>query len=402
MAEFFASLGSFFSSFFNINLLWFGLMLSALVFVHELGHYLAAIRLGVHIEEFGLGFPPRLGGVVKDKTGKLRWFLGQNSPPEKELGGPRTIYSLNWIPLGGFVRPKGEDDPLVPGGLSAASKRTRLIVLAAGSTFNIIFAFFILTFGFLTGWPEARPNEVSIQVVVADAPAALGGLQVNDVIVQLDGTPLTVLVEQLGDSADARAAVSHYISTHEGQRVNFGVQRGTELLTLPVQLRTRAETPAGQGLTGIVLGTPYDLKTYPIHEALYRAGTEIVGQFRTLMDIPGMLIRQQITWGELRPVGMVGMKAMTDMAVEMSQEAGHPFPLVQMMALISVALGITNLLPIPALDGGRILFVLIEALRGRRVDPQRETQVHLIGFAMLLLLMLVITYQDIFYPLIPR
>lgn len=391
--EFLDSLISFFTSFFNQTLPVFILILSALVFVHELGHYLAAIRLGVHIEEFGLGFPPRLAGAVKDKDNKWRFFFGQNAPKPEELGGPRTIYSLNWIPLGGFVRPVGEDDPLVPGGLSAASKRVRFIVLVAGSAFNIIFAFFVLTLGFSTGWPDYR-DEVSIGRVESETPAEQAGLQAGDIIVQLDSQVMTTT-----------QAASDYIRSHRGQPVVFLIQRGADQLSFTITPRTPEQMPAGQeqkGATGIALEQPYDLRTYALPEAMYRAGGEIVKQFLIIFEIPGMLIRQQVALAELRPVGIIGIKGLTDLTVEKAQEKQHAFYILQFMALISVALGMTNLLPIPALDGGRILFVIIEAIRGRRISPERETQVHLIGFAMLLILMVVITYQDIFHPLVPR
>src|SRR5215216_1560650 len=117
------------------SVLIFVLLLSGLVFVHEFGHFITAKRLGIHVEEFGFGFPPRLFGVVRGADGKLRWVIGQKAPSRQELGGPRTIYSINAIPVGGFVRPAGEDDPGVTNGLASAPKRVRIAVLAAGSTF---------------------------------------------------------------------------------------------------------------------------------------------------------------------------------------------------------------------------------------------------------------------------
>src|SRR5262249_31226743 len=120
----------------------FVLVLSLLVFVHEFGHFITAKRLGIHVEEFGFGFPPRLIGIVRGADGCWRVVRGQNTPKPTELRRQSTIYSINAIPLGGFVRPVGEDDPLTPGGLAAAPKPVRLAVLFAGPMFNLIFAFF--------------------------------------------------------------------------------------------------------------------------------------------------------------------------------------------------------------------------------------------------------------------
>jgi regulator of sigma E protease len=370
-----SSVGSFFI---------FMLVLSGLVFVHELGHFLTAKKLGIHIEEFGIGFPPRLLGVVRGANGKLRLVVGQKVPKPSELGGPRTIYSLNAIPLGGFVRPVGEDDPLTPGGLASAPKLHRIAVLAAGSTFNLLFAFLIFFVGFRLGWPD----RVVVNRVVADSPAALGGLLPEDIV-------LTANDKDIHYSSQ----LSDVIYGNRGREVELVVQRGGERLTLGITPRTT--WPENEGPMGIEM-RPDIVENYSWGQAAVRATQELGYQFQVLLELPGRLLRQEIPLEAVRPIGVVGLNDLTHAAVTQARAIDQWYPVLNLIGLVSVALATTNLLPLPALDGGRILFVLIEAVRGRRVDPAREGLVHLVGMVMLLALMVVITYQDIFNPIIPR
>ena len=366
------------------SFLVFVLVLSVLVFVHEFGHFITAKRLGIHIEEFGFGFPPRLIGVVRDAEGKWRLVKGQNTPKPAELGGPRTIYSINAIPLGGFVRPVGEDDPLVPGGLSSAPKRVRLAVLAAGPVFNLIFAFLIFMVGFRVGWPD----RVVVNRVVPGTPAAAAGLQPEDIILNAGGTDIHY-TNQLSDETYG----------HLGQPLAVVVQRGAQ--TLALSITPRATWPQNEGPMGIEM-RPDIVTNYSWPHAAVRAGQEMVYQFRVLVELPAKVLAHQVPLASVRPIGIVGLNDLTRAAVTTAAQINQWFPILQLVGLVSVALATTNLLPLPALDGGRILFVLIEAVRGRRLDPAREGMVHLVGMVMLLLLMVVITYQDIFNPIIPR
>jgi len=364
----------------------FALILSGLVFVHELGHFLTAKRFNIHIEEFGIGFPPRVAGVVRDAEGKLRWFLGQNAPHPAKLGGPRTIYSLNAIPLGGFVRPVGEDDPRVPGGLAAASKSARIAVLAAGSTFNLLFGFLVFVAGFHYGWPD----RVSIVQVLPDTPAQAAGLRAEDVVLRANDMDIHY-PQQL----------SRLTRGHLGQPIQLRVERAGQ--TLEITVTPRTQWPEGQGPMGIQMGQrESSVVYYPWPQAFVRAGQEIVFQAGELIQLPGRILRKEESLETARPCGPVCLNDLTRLAVNTAQETNQSFPIFQLVGVISIALAITNLLPLPALDGGRILFVLVEAVRGRRVDPAREGMVHLVGMAMLLTLMLVITYQDIFNPIFPR
>jgi regulator of sigma E protease len=362
----------------------FVFVLSVLVFVHEFGHFITAKRLGIHIEEFGFGFPPRLVGVVRDANGKWRLVKGQNTPKAAEFGGPRTIYSINAIPLGGFVRPVGEDDPLVPGGLASAPKRVRLAVLAAGPVFNLIFAFLIFMVGFRVGWPD----RVVVNRVVPGTPAEAAGLKTEDVILNAGGQDIHYTNQ-----------LSAMTFSHLGQTLPVVVQRSSQTLALTVIPRTT--WPQDEGPMGIEM-RPDIVTNYSWPQAATRAGQEMAFQFQVLIELPAKVLSHQVPLSTVRPIGVVGLNDLTRAAVTTAQQINQWFPILQLVGLVSVALATTNLLPLPALDGGRIVFVLIEAVRGRRLDPTRESMVHLVGMIMLLLLMVVITYQDIFNPIIPR
>ena len=369
-----------------VSFLIFLLVLSGLVFVHEFGHFITAKRLNIHIEEFGIGFPPRVVGVVRDAEGRRRWFFGRNAPKPEALGGPRTIYSLNAIPLGGFVRPVGEDDPTIPGGLASASKTARIAVLAAGSTFNFLFGLLVLVVGFRMGWPD----RVSIVQVVPDTPAQRAGLQAEDVVLRAEDTDIHY-PQQL----------SRITRSHLGLPLHLLVERGGQQVEITVTPRT--QWPEGQGPMGIQMGQGENsIVYYAWPQAFVRAGQEIAFQVGELIHLPGRILRNEESLETVRPCGPVCLNDLTRLAVNTAQETRQTFPIFQLVGVISIALGMTNLLPLPALDGGRILFVLIEAVRGRRIDPAREGMVHLVGMAMLLALMALITYQDIFNPIIPR
>lgn len=362
----------------------FALVLGGLIFVHEMGHFLAAKRLGIHVEEFGFGFPPRLVGLVREASGKWRVVIGPKPYRPADGSRPNTIYSLNAIPLGGFVRPTGEDDPTAPGGLASASKRVRIAVLAAGSTFNLIFAFLVFVVSFRVGWPDGR---VIIADVSTGSPAAAAGLMPGDAVLQANDT----LIVNTSD-------LSAITYSHLGEPITFVFMRGDT--RLETTLTPRTEWPEGQGPMGITMDR--ELVQYGWGQAVVRAGQEMVYQFRVLIELPARLISGEVPLAVARPIGIVGLNDLTREAVGRAQEVNQLYPVLQLIGLVSVALATTNLLPIPALDGGRILFVLIEAIRGRRLDPAREGMVHVVGMLVLLALMVVITYQDIFNPIFPR
>jgi regulator of sigma E protease len=368
------------------SFLIFLLVLSILVFVHELGHFLTARFFKIHVEEFAVGFPPRLIGFVRNAEGKWRVFFGQKPPPPAELGGPRTIYSINAIPIGGFVRPAGEDNSDVPGGLAAAPKFARVVVLAAGATFNLIFAFLIFVVGFHVGWPD----RVYVAKVTANTPAEAAGLRAEDIILRANGEEMHYPQQ-----------VVEVTYSHLGLPLQLVVERNGQPVEITVTPRTLDQVPEGQGPMGIQMGQTL-VHNYSWGQAIVRAVQELGYQLNQLIHLPGQLLRRQIPLAAARPCGPVCMNDLTREAVVASQEIKEWFPILQLVGLISVALAFTNLLPLPALDGGRIVFVLIEAVRRRRLDPAREAIVHAVGLLLLLTLMLFITYQDIVNPILPR
>jgi regulator of sigma E protease len=352
------------------SVLVFIVVLSVLVFVHELGHFLVSRLFKVHVEEFGLGFPPRVLGVVRDRDNRWRFFFGQAVPSPADLGGRRTIYSLNALPIGGFIRPAGEDNPAVPDGLAAASKTARISILSAGAGFNLIFALLVFTVGFRLGWPD----RVTVDQVVAGSPADSAGLRPGDTILRADG-----------DEIHYTQQIRELVYAHLGAPLEIVVERDGQALTFDVTPRT--QWPADEGPMGIAMGRAM-VTDYTWPEALGRAAREIAFQFEGLLHLPGRLVSGEMPLDAARPIGIVGMNDLTRVAVTTAQEINEWFPVLQLVGLISVALAMTNLLPLPALDGGRILFVLIEAVRGRRVDPAREGFVHMVGMLMLLALYL--------------
>lgn len=372
---------------FGGNLVLFLVILNGLVFVHELGHYLAARSVGVFVEEFAVGFPPRLFGFARDLQGKFHFFLGNNVPSKETLGGDKTIYSVNLLPIGGFVRPRGEDDPRAVDGLATASKRARFWILFAGPFFNLVLAFLIFVVAF-----RMASTAVAVAGVAEGSPAATAGLQAGDIVREIGGRTVNYSLE-----------LQDYVAANRGREITLEVEREGKRIVVQLTPRLPADTPANQGAMGVQLTS--DLPIGPGYDwpgAVIRAGQEMYFQFEQIVTLPGRLIRGQIDAGLARPIGPVGMFQVTEEIVNVANERNTWFPLVQYVGMISIALGITNLLPLPALDGGRIVFVLIEAIRGRRMDPAREGLVHLAGLVGLLGLMVFITYLDITNPIFQR
>jgi regulator of sigma E protease len=368
------------------NLLIFILIVGGLIFLHELGHFLSAIWLGVKVKEFGIGFPPRLFGTARNKEGKRRWFFGA---APADLDPNSVIYSLNWLPIGGFMRPAGEDDPTVPDGLSASPKLTRFIVLAAGPAMNLLVGVIVFTVAYVTGWPQYT-DQVRIAGVVAGAPADTSGLKIGDVILSANGEDITFSSGRLTEITHANL----------GQPVELNVVRNGQSLSISVVPRT--EWPAGQGPMGIALDQGWVLSTQPLPQALFSGISQVGFQIRETFMMPVRLISREIQASDVRFVSIVGMAQINDAVVENAVEVQSLFPILQFTGLITVALALTNLLPLPALDGGRILFVLIEAIRGRRVDPLREGYVHIFGMLALLALMVFMVINDLINPVITR
>jgi regulator of sigma E protease len=352
---------SLFSNIFDwvLTIFLFGLLL----FIHEAGHFVMARLTGVKVEEFGFGFPPRLK--------KLFTWQG-------------TEFTLNFIPFGAFVRPLGEDDPSVPGGLASASKRVRFAVLCGGVLANLLAAVLAFTIGFKIAYPDG----VIIDSVVADTPAQQAGLMAGDRILAVDGvTPQNT------------QQVIQYITTHLGKEITLRLERGSQ--TMDVSVVPRSTWPSNQGPSGMVITMAFSGRHNWI-EAFGMGLTTMGDQVKLIVQLPSMILRGTFNASTERPVGPVGILDVTQQIVGAARQNNRWVIILSWIGMINLALAIGNILPIPALDGGRLVFIYIEAIRGKRVNPEKERMVHAYTLLVLLVLMLFVTYLDFFFPVLPR
>ncbi len=347
-------------------------VLGFLIFVHELGHFLAARWMGVRVLEFGFGYPPRA----------LKLF---------ERNG--VIYSLNWLPFGGFVRMAGEDgDDDRPDSLPNVAPWRRMIVMAAGPAMNFLTAIVLYAMLMMVGVPQyiGDPAQAPVEIVAVapDSPAAGAGIEAGDIIVSLDGTPITGV-----------EAVSAYIKEHAGQEIMVSLQRGEEVIETRLRARLPEEIPEGQGATGIQITTyiapgQTQIVRYGPGPALVKGWQQTVRMLGLMLDGLGQLVRSAVRPDVPAPEGGVGgLVAIGRVTAQVARQGWQD--LLSLMAFLSINLGLLNLLPIPALDGGRIVFALVEAVRRKRIPPEKEAWVHMTGFALLLLFMAVVTFMDI-------
>lgn len=343
------------------TIFWFVLVLGLLVFVHELGHFILAKLWGITVEEFGIGYPPRLFKIA-------------------EIHG--TEYTINLLPLGGFVRLAGEEDPSVPGSFASKSRLARATTLVAGSAMNLLLGIAIYTAIFTIGAPVPTPDKpgVGIYEVEPGSPADKAGLRVGDTILQIDDLKLGP-----GAVKDLKA----YVDAHAGQPVRLIVERDGKVLE-PIVLVPRVRVREDQGAMGVRIGEALARKSYPLFTSLGLAMREAVRVVILTFEVIGDVLRGLIPLGSA-VAGPVGIAQATGEVARFG-----PIWLMNFTALLSVNLALINLLPFPALDGGRLIFVILEALRGgRRIDPRKERLVHVIGMAVLLSLMLFVSYLDL-------
>lgn len=342
-------------------------ILSLLIFIHELGHFVMAKLAKVKVEEFAIGLPPRL----------IAWRRGE------------TEYSINLIPLGGFTKMLGEEDPAEPRSLARAKKRWRFVILSAGSIMNLVLAVLLFAGCYMVGWPTAVETATQIYQVSPGSPAEQAGLRENDTIISMAGvrvTDVTVIQEQT--------------KAHLGQPIAMVIDRGGQEINVEVTPRTT--WPKDQGPLGVGIWEKA-IKVEPIaHGPLESLGLGAQRTFDVIaltLSAPAMIINGQLSAELARPVGPVGIYQVTSQAVAATADTGWFFPILNVMAVFSAGLGLANLLPIPALDGGRLVFVLLEAIRGKRISPQREGLIHLIGMALLLSVMVLVSYFDLLFPI---
>ena len=345
-------------------LLFLGILIF-LVVVHEAAHFLTAKLFGIRVLEFGVGFPPRIAGK--------RWG--------------DTEYTVNWLPFGGFVRLLGEEDPTDTRSLAAAPRWQRFIVLVSGSLANLVLPVLLFAAAFSIPHEESISRAV-VSSVVPGGPAAATGFEEGDVILEIDGR----------DSQNMSDA-GRLIHLNLGKEIDVLVQRGPEFVTLRVE--PRWTPPAGQGPTGITITSQCTQVggqgCVPFTETVADPPwASIPRGFDATIDSLVLARNEIVSWfkGGTSPkvTGPVGIAQTTG---EIAREGGVP-PLLQLAALLSINLGVLNLLPLPMLDGGRVMFLLIEVARGgRRIAPEKEALVHLVGFALFVALAVAVTFADI-------
>ncbi len=371
-----------------MSVIIFIVILLVLVLVHEFGHFFTAKKFGIRVDEFGFGFPPKLFG--------------------KKFG--ETEYSVNLLPIGGFVRIFGEspDEESMTGPDSNRSfinkpKWQQAIVLVAGLFMNFLLAWILFSFGFMSGLPtsvgsEPRGQTLSdVHLVIVDvllkSPADLAGLKTGDKI-------MTISIPASSNSNDyiknptpdqiKNFIVSHASVTSTKNPIAIGYERGPdkEAVTFVVPTVIGASDHPSIGISMDEIGTA----KLPFFQALWEGMKLTLTMIKaTATGLFGLI------WGGIRgkgslsgvsgPVGMVSI-------VGQAYKFGFAY-LLSFAALISVNLGIINLIPFPALDGGRLFFILIEKIKGSRINPKVANTINMVGFGILILLMVVITYHDI-------
>jgi regulator of sigma E protease len=352
-----------------VTLISFLIVLSILTLVHELGHFIVGRWAGARIEEFAIGFPPRLWSTRRGETD----------------------YSINSIPLGGYVRFAGEDNPDVKDGLSNLPRLKRTLVLIAGVTMNALLAVVIFTVMYASGYPTAVPADgIKVVVVSPGSPAEQAGLKPGDVVLQVNGQAINdMAVFSAAVRNEPGKPISLLVKTAGGEQTN-------------VQLTPRANPPAGEGPLGVAIQpATLQVRTHSPVQALQlglQTTWEVVKQ---TLSVPIMIMRGLIPASDARLTGPLGISRVVGGAAEAIPVSGL-YPILFITALLSISIAVVNILPFPGLDGGRLLFVLIEALRGgKRIDPQREAVIHFAGLMLLMGLVAVITYFDIVSPAPP-
>jgi len=339
------------------TLLSFVLVLGVLIFVHELGHFIAAKLWRIRVEEFGIGYPPRLVRLAK---------IGD------------TEYTINLLPLGGFVRMTGEDDPSLPDSFASKRKLARATTLLAGPLMNAALAVGLYAATFVIGVPTPVDGPgAGIYFVEPGSPAAQVGLRPGDTVLRIDD-------HAIAGPEDLRG----YVQAHKGTEISLVVRREGKILPEPVRITPRVNPPEGQGAMGVVIGEALNKVSYPLWQAIPMGVGELVRVTLLIFDRIGAMLR-----GLVRPE-VAGPLGIAQFTAEVSR-----LGLVHTLgwtALLSTQLFLLNLVPFPALDGGRLLFVLVEAARrGRRLDPRKEGMVHFVGMMVLISLMLLVSYFDL-------
>ncbi len=375
-----------------LSVIVFILILSFLVVSHEFGHFITAKKSGVKVEEFGLGYPPRLFG----------WKKGE------------TVYSINAIPFGGFVRLYGEDEEdeeylSHPRSFSSKSKWKRALIVSAGVIMNFLVAviifYFLLPFNgfssqqyliFNYHFPFGQQeNFPLVSFVAKNSPAEKNSLKRKDII--LEGA-LTLKSLKTGEGAvhfKSAEDLIKFVNKNKGKKIFLkvgvlGSKKVRELSLVP-----RASPPKREGPMGVALGTVAEIKYNTPFEKITSGFLHSLNLSHYSIVAFGHLIKSSFKEESLKPlsagvVGPVGILAVTKLTLKSGLLA-----ILNLTALFSLALAIMNMLPFPALDGGRLLFIIGEAIFQRRISPSLERKINFVGFIILILFLVAVTYKDI-------
>lgn len=360
-----------------ITAIAFIVIFSLLVLIHELGHFFMAKRAGIRVEEFGMGLPPRMKTLFKRGD---------------------TAYTLNWIPFGGFVRMYGEDDfssdaATDPLSFQSKTKLQRVGVIVAGVFMNFVLAVFLLGIGFSIGIQPIIVTSQDVDQAIMDGVMEVEShMRITEVMV---GEPAEAAGLQKGDELVAinNQTVAHpddvkMLQTGQAA-VTYSIKRGEEEMNLILQPDSEGKVGVGLNLERIPL--KINTVSYPIHIAFYKGFTESVRlSFLTIQmlgSVVSTLVQEQAV-----PDGVAGPVGILQLTHTYAQEG--VMALLQLCAILSLSLAVINIMPFPALDGGRLIFIVYELFSGRRANQKIESYVHMIGFILLLALIFAVTWHD--------
>jgi len=355
-----------------ITIVVFILILSVLVLVHELGHFFVAKKLKIKVEEFGFGLPPR---ALSFKRGE-------------------TIYSINWLPIGGFCRLYGEDEA----GSGSVKVKTseakikdshraffsrpawqRAAVSVAGVVMNFLLAVVLISYLFSAVGVPVSGNKVVVADIVKNSPAAKAGLKINDVFVSIDKTKIS--------GAEQLVSIT---KKHLGEPISVQLTRNGKAKTIDVT--PRKIYPANEGPMGVSISQNYEVVKYPWYKAPFLGTWEALKESWLIASGLGVALYQLLFFG-VAPKGVAGPVGIAQLTGQFVQIG--PYAVMSFVSLLSLNLAILNILPFPALDGGRLFFIVLEVVFRRKVNQKFEAYAHAIGMAILLALIALITIHDL-------
>lgn len=349
-----------------MNVVLLIIILAVLVLSHEFGHFLFAKLFKMKVEEFGMGLPPRIKGIMKNGT----------------------IYSINWIPFGGFVRILGEDavgeEAVAQGAFATKSRLAQALVVVAGILFNVLLAIFLMWFGFFAvGLPVSTADYTTYSKSISNTQTVIAGIIPGSEAEKAGLVVGSNLVEISSGESDLINPLPEDVSTfakeHIGKSVNIKFSDGTEKVVVPSPV-----IGIQMDQVGILKLGPFDalvVGTTATFNLTYRTAQGIAGFLKDTFTGKGSLS------GVIGPVGIAGLVG------EASRQGFAS--LLFLTVILSITLAVVNCIPFPALDGGRLLFIIIEAIKGSPIKQKVSATVNAIGFALLLLLMVVVTVHDI-------